>query len=139
MRITARQLAPLLALILAGAIAWYQGSGSAGQAAIDGAFAAGQSDVVVRDSGRVVRILADDNDGSRHQRFIVEIDSGLTVLIAHNIDVAPRIDGLRKGDVVEFRGEYEWNDRGGVIHWTHHDPQGYRAGGWIEHAGRRFE
>ena len=139
MRITVRQLAPLVALILAGAIAWYQGSDFADRAAIDSAFDAGQSDVAVRDSGRVIRILADDNDGSRHQRFIVEIDSGLTVLVAHNIDIAPRINGLRKGDVVEFRGEYEWNDRGGVIHWTHHDPRGYRAGGWIEHGGRRYE
>jgi hypothetical protein len=58
----------------------------------------------------VTRILADDNDGSRHQRFILEVGGGRTLLIAHNIDLAPRVTGLKVGDTVEFHGEYEWND-----------------------------
>lgn len=93
----------------------------------------------VRGSGVVSRVLPDDNDGSRHQRFILQLDSGRTLLIAHNIDLAPRIPSLRPGDRVVFSGEYEWNDKGGVIHWTHHDPQGRHEGGWLEHAGRRYE
>ena len=93
----------------------------------------------VRGSGTVTRVLSDDNDGSRHQRFIVEVSPGRTVLIAHNIDLAPRVQSIRAGDTVSFHGEYEWNDRGGVIHWTHHDPRGSHPGGWIEHNGRRYE
>lgn len=93
----------------------------------------------VRGSGRVTRVLSDDNDGSRHQRFIVEVAPGRTVLIAHNIDLAPRVPSISVGDTVSFYGEYEWNDRGGVIHWTHHDPRGTHPGGWIEHKGRRYE
>lgn len=93
----------------------------------------------VSGSGVVARILADDNDGSRHQRFILRTDSGRTLLIAHNIDLAPRIQSLREGDNVAFYGEYEPNDRGGVIHWTHRDPQGRHVGGWLEHKGRRYE
>lgn len=93
----------------------------------------------VRGSGVVTRILPDDNDGSRHQRFILRIDSGRTLLIAHNIDLAPRIGSLREGDTVAFYGEYEPNDKGGVIHWTHRDPQGRHVGGWLEHKGRRYE
>ena len=93
----------------------------------------------VRGSGSVSRILSDDNDGSRHQRFIVRLSSGRTLLIAHNIDLAPRVRSLSVGDTVSFYGEYESNDRGGVIHWTHHDPRGSHAGGWIEHKGRRYE
>jgi hypothetical protein len=93
----------------------------------------------VRGEGTVIRILPDDNDGSRHQRFIIRLASGRTLLIAHNIDLAPRIPTLRTGDGVAFNGEYEWNDQGGVIHWTHHDPQGRHAAGWLEHDGRRYQ
>jgi len=93
----------------------------------------------VKGSGRVVSILADDNDGSRHQRFILEMSSGQTLLVAHNIDLAPRISSLSTGDIVEFYGEYETNSQGGVIHWTHHDPQGRHVAGWLEHRGRRYQ
>ena len=93
----------------------------------------------VQGQGRVSRILADDNDGSRHQRFILTLASGQTLLIAHNIDLAPRIPALEVGDTVAFYGEYEWNDKGGVVHWTHHDPRGRHAGGWLEHGGKRYE
>jgi len=90
-------------------------------------------------SGTVVRVLSDDNDGSRHQRFILELASGRTLLIAHNIDLAPRIPGIRKGDKVEFHGEFRSNPQGGVIHWTHHDPQGRHPGGWLRHRGRTYQ
>ena len=93
----------------------------------------------VRGQGTVSRILSDDTDGSRHQRFILRLSSGRTLLIAHNIDLAPRINSLRTGDTVSFYGEYEWNDRGGVLHWTHHDPQGRHAAGWLEHKGQRYQ
>jgi len=93
----------------------------------------------VKGSGRVVRVLSDDNEGSRHQRFILELSSGQTLLVAHNIDLAPRISSLTAGDTVGFYGEYETNSRGGVIHWTHHDPQGRHVAGWLEHRGRRYQ
>jgi len=98
-----------------------------------------QSGDQVRGSGTVTRVLSDDNDGSRHQRFIVQVSPGRTLLIAHNIDLAPRVRSIQEGDTVSFYGEYESNDRGGVIHWTHHDPRGSHPGGWIEHKGRRYE
>ena len=93
----------------------------------------------VSGSGTVVRILADDNDGSRHQRFILRLASGRTLLIAHNIDLAPRINGIREGDTVEFYGEFASNSRGGVIHWTHHDPQGRHPDGWLRHRGQTYK
>jgi hypothetical protein len=40
---------------------------------------------------------------------------------------------------VTVRGEYEWSDRGGTMHWTHHDPKRWREGGWIEHRGVHYE
>jgi hypothetical protein len=92
----------------------------------------------VSGSGTVVRILPDDNDGSRHQRFILRLASGQTLLIAHNIDLAPRVAPLREGDTVAYQGEYVWNDRGGVVHWTHHDPAGTHPDGWLKHDGRTY-
>jgi len=90
-------------------------------------------------SGIVVKVLADDNDGSRHQRFILRRESGGTVLVAHNIDVAPRIPALRQGDTVFFFGEFEWNSKGGVVHWTHHDPAGRHVAGWLKHEGQTYQ
>lgn len=87
-------------------------------------------------TGFVSRLLSDDNDGSRHQRFIVDIGSGRTLLIAHNIDLAKRIP-LGMGDRVRVRGMYEWNDLGGLVHWTHHDPIGVEEGGYVRY--RRCE
>lgn len=94
--------------------------------------------VQVEAAGVVTRLLPDDNRGSRHQRFVVELPTGQTLLIAHNIDLAPRIDGLRTGDRVEFSGEYEWNPEGGVIHWTHRDPSGKHRTGWLVHEGVKY-
>jgi hypothetical protein len=98
-----------------------------------------QSNVQVQGSGHVSRVLPDDNDGSRHQRFLVRLASGQTLLIAHNIDLASRVDSLRAGDAIEFCGEYEWNAKGGVVHWTHRDPGGRHADGWIRHNGRTYQ
>ena len=86
-------------------------------------------------SGRVRSLLRDDLEGSRHQRFILELRGGQTLLVSHNIDLAPRVDALQRGDTVEFYGQYEWNEKGGVLHWTHRDPAGRHADGWLRHAG----
>lgn len=103
------------------------------------AFQHQQSNVQVQASGRVNVVLADDNDGSRHQKFILKLSNGLTVLVAHNIDLAPRIENLKKDDVVEFYGEYEYNPKGGVIHWTHHDPQQRHIAGWLKYQGKTYQ
>lgn len=98
-----------------------------------------QSNVQVTDSGIVERILSDDNDGSRHQRFIVRLSSGQTILISHNIDIAPRVNSLSNNDRITFNGEYEWNSQGGVVHWTHKDPNGRHENGSLIHNGRTYQ
>lgn len=106
---------------------------------IHDAFKKRLSNIVVTGEGTVVKTLTDDLKGSKHQRFIVKLDNNHSVLIAHNIDIAPRIDNLTNGDQITFRGEYEWNKRGGVIHWTHHDPAGRHADGWLKHKNTRYK
>jgi hypothetical protein len=111
----------------------------ADDAVLKQAYESRQSDLQVLGIGQVSRLLPDDNDGSRHQRFILTLNSRQTLLVAHNIDLAPRISNLQRGDAVEFYGEYEWNSQGGVLHWTHHDPQGRHEDGWLKHEGRVYQ
>jgi hypothetical protein len=110
-----------------------------GDDALENAFANRRSNLQIAGQGTVVKVLPDDNNGSRHQRIIIRLESGRTLLLAHNIDLAQRIDTLRAGDIVAFYGEYEWNPKGGVIHWTHHDPQGRHPAGWIRHDGQTYQ
>jgi len=107
--------------------------------AIARAFEQHQSNIKVEGEGTVTRNLPDDNVGSPHQRFVVRLGSGQTVLIEHNIDLAPRIEGLKVGDIVSFSGEYIWNEQGGLIHWTHHDPGGRHEAGWVKYNGRVYQ
>jgi hypothetical protein len=101
-------------------------------------FKNGDSDVMVTIVARVVKVLPPDTDGKPHQKFIIRLDNRMTLLVAHNLTLAPEVP-LAEGDSVTIRGEYEWSDKGGVVHWTHHDPKKWREGGWIEHEGERYE
>jgi len=67
----------------------------------------------------------------------VRLGNRQTLLIAHNIDLAPRIP-LGLGDRVVFRGTYEWNDLGGIVHWTHADPLGHEPGGFVRHQRKTY-
>lgn len=109
------------------------------EAVLKQAFENEQSDIQVEGEGTVWKTLPDDNKGTRHQRFILKLSSGQTLLVAHNIDLADKIKGLKKGDKVAFYGEYEWSEQGGVIHWTHHDPAGRHEDGWLKHGGQVYQ
>ncbi len=99
-------------------------------------------DTWVEGTGRVHKVLSDDNEGSRHQRFILNIKGGaflrpFTVLVAHNIDLARRVP-LKEGDKIHFKGEYKWSEQGGTLHWTHKDPGNWHDGGWIKRGLKRY-
>lgn len=96
-----------------------------------------RSGIMIQFDGVVVKKLSDDNEGSRHQRFIVKVNQHHTVLIAHNIDLAPRVP-IDLNKMVTVYGQYEWNDKGGVVHWTHKDPNGTHEEGWIKYQGKTY-
>lgn len=112
---------------------------SIGDERLAAAFADRRKNLAAHGQGTVIRLLPDETNGIKHQRFILRLASGQTLLVAHNISVANRIDFLQVGDAVEFMGVYEWNPEGGVIHWTHHDPQGAHAPGWLKHKNKTYQ
>ena len=130
----------LLAAVVVCALIWTGCGGAApDDSQVGRAFKDRANNVQVEGEGVVTRMLADDLDGSRHQRFIVSLASGQTLLIVHNIDLAARVAELEIGDKVSFYGEYLWNEEGGKIHWTHHDPKGRHVAGWLKHNGRTYQ
>jgi hypothetical protein len=98
---------------------------------VEDAFRSRKTRLFLVTRGAVIKLLSDDNKGDSHQRFILRTEGGTTVLVSHNIDVAERVP-VTIGCPAEIRGEYIWNTRGGLLHWTHRDSKGLRAGGWIK-------
>lgn len=108
-----------------------------GAAEVERLYQTKRSGVMVEVSGEVNRLLPEDTEGPPHQRFIIQLSNGWTLLVSHNLDLAERVP-VSVGDPVEVRGQYEWNAQGGLLHWTHHDPRGDRPGGWIVHKGTKY-
>ena len=108
--------------------------------AVERAFAERRSTVEVTAQGVVTSILADDSGPSGvHQRFIIRLaGSTQTVLVDNNVTIGQRVPVL-PGNDVSVHGEYVWNDQGGLIHFTHHDPAHTHEGGWIELSGVRYQ
>jgi len=93
----------------------------------------------VQGSGIVVKVLKDDTNGLQHQKFLLKVSDNITILIAHNIDLAPRVVDIQVGDTMAFKGEYVYTTKGGTVHWTHKDPRGNHESGWLQHNGKKYE
>ena len=111
---------------------------AAGAPSLERAIAAHARGAHVEGLARVSKLLPDDTRGVRHQRFLLRTDAGSSVLVAHNLRIAPRVTRLKAGAQVGFSGEYVWDERGGVIHWTHRDPAHRHAEGYIRYDGRVY-
>ena len=103
---------------------------------VEEAFEKNVSDIPLTIEGQVTEILADDTGDTPHQRFIVTIHSGHTVLVAHNLERAYRVP-VKIDDRVEVHGTYVWNKYGGIIHNTHHSDAGEHEDGWINFVGKK--
>lgn len=91
---------------------------------------------IITIKAKVINILPDDNKGDRHQKMIVKVGEN-TLLLAHNIDIAKRVP-VSINQWIEIKGEYEWNNKGGVIHWTHRDLRNRHENGWIKHNNKKY-
>lgn len=117
---------------------------SAAPSAVRELFHAKRSDTWVETTGRVEKLLPDDTDtrdnSDKHQKFLLLVPGDITVLVAHNINAARRVP-VRPGDSISLRGEYEYTEKGGTVHFTHKPKYNAhnKQGGWIEFKGTRYE
>jgi hypothetical protein len=133
----------LAALLLSLAACTVQSVGDAGNREIYEAWRAGRSHVEVEGTGVVARVLGTRNGPSgEHEGFLLHLTGpgghGLTVRVESNLDLMGSLP-VREGRAAIVRGEYEYDPRGGVIHWTHRDPSGRHPGGFVEVDGRRYD
>jgi hypothetical protein len=86
----------------------------------------------------VCRLLPDDTVGLQHEKFLLSLTNGTTILVAHDTSYAPRVP-LQLGSVVRIHGEYIWNPKGGLVHWTHLSDSPFHDSGWIDYQGKRYQ
>lgn len=139
-----KSLATILFVLVSIAYGWFNGQlptsidDAGDQAEIYALVEARESGRMVSVQAEVVKIFPDDNKGSRHQRFLIALEDRSTILVAHNIDLAPRVP-LKTNASIEIHGQYEWNEKGGVLHWTHHDPRNQHEAGWIKFESKLYQ
>ncbi|WP_376694749.1 DUF3465 domain-containing protein [Wenzhouxiangella sp. EGI_FJ10305] len=103
------------------------------------AFEQGRTGVWVSGHGIVAQLIGDETvSGERHQRMVVNVAGGLDLIVRHSIEQSERVP-VAQGDTVAFQGRYEWNGRGGVLGYTHHDPEQPGDGGWVRYKGTTYD
>ncbi|AHZ86355.1 hypothetical protein Bb109J_c1014 [Bdellovibrio bacteriovorus] len=85
----------------------------------------------------VVKILPDDNSGLEHQKWVVRLSNGELMQAVYNLDMCPRVP-LNVGDVIAMGGQFIWTNKGGLLHWLHHDPRGRRPDGYVYVNGQYY-
>jgi hypothetical protein len=135
MRAELRLAAAGRALVAGIACAGPGGGNDAGNGAVYDAWRAGRSNVEVTVQGSIASMLGTAAGPSgEHEGFLLHLRGasghGLTVRVEDNVDLTGPVP-LSAGEDVEVRGEYVYDPSGGVIHYTHRDPSGRHAAGFI--------
>ena len=95
----------------------------------------GHVEVYIPDAS-VVSVLGERAGASgEHEGFIIRA-SDRTFKVEDNVDITGPIP-LRRGQAVSLLGQLECDDY--VIHWTHHDPRGHHASGYVKVNGKLYE
>ncbi len=133
----------LCGVALIAALAACAGGGdSASNGAVYDAWRAHRSYVEVTANGSVARVLGSRlGPAGMHEGFLLHLTGaegrGLTVRVEDNTDLTGPIP-MRAGDSAVVRGEYIYDPRGGIIHYTHRDPRGRHASGYVQVNGRLY-
>lgn len=85
----------------------------------------------------VIRTLADDNNGLRHQKWVVQLSNGSSMMAVYNLDMCERV-ALKVGDHVAMGGQFVWTNQGALLHWLHYDPRKTRPDGYVEVNGKVY-
>ncbi|MEO6990055.1 MAG: DUF3465 domain-containing protein [Candidatus Baltobacteraceae bacterium] len=117
-------------------------STDSGNGAVAAAWQAHRSHVEVTASGSVARVLGTRvGPSGAHEGFLLHLRGaegrGLTIRVEDNVDLTGPIP-LRAGDDVEVHGEYIFDPRGGLVHYTHRDPRGHHPSGYVRVGGRLY-
>jgi len=96
------------------------------------------SNLLVEVDARVVLLLPNRDDIKKLQRFLVELENGHRLEVAHDLELSENVP-VGVSSLIRLKGEFDYNENGGLIHWTHADPAGNRDGGWIEHNDMRYD
>ncbi len=123
------------AFLAIGAIGGCAGSpGNAAQGAAQ--CSRGLQAIEVRDSGVVTQVLGTHSGpGGSHEGFFIRLGAR-EYRVEDNIDLTGSIP-LHAGERVALQGELACNDL--VIHWTHRDPRGRHAGGYLQVDGTTYQ
>ena len=122
------------------AICGCAGVQSPDDAAVCAAYDGGRSHVEVVADGTITQLLGvQQGRASPHEGFLFRLASGCAIVV--RVEVNTDFTGsvpLATGQHVLVKGEYEYYSRGGVIHWTHHDPRGRHENGYIDANGTMY-
>ena len=109
-----------------------------GEAVVEKAFYDRQSDLMVEVTGTVFQMASQNASNAGYQEFRMKLPSGQLLTIVHENKKGQRLP-LEANDTVTVRGQYYWNELGGIIKGTQRDKSMERMHGWIEHEGVRYD
>lgn len=131
----------VLTVMICGALLWQSRPGyriEPGIKTVQDAYRYHQTDVMAEVTGTVARILVDDRDDTRNQKFIMRLANGQSLLVLHDQVSSDRVP-VKIDDTVLVRGEYQWTETGGTLRFTQRDYSPRRMHGWIDHQGQRYD
>lgn len=131
----------VVAALIAAALLWQSRPGyeiEPGFSTVQDAYRAHQSGMMAEVTGTVARILIDDKDDLRNQKFIIRLSNGQMLLVIHDQVASERVP-VSVNDTVLVRGKYQWSETGGTLQFTRRDHSTRRMHGWIEHQGKRYD